>query len=104
VLGTVKAAYTEYGREVISKGLVSMRVLSSVNKQVLLHEKFPGKFVWSSYWASFNGDERALSSEQIGRTKLRPYDPPPPQELFVEFCKPIYDQLTDRVRTFYRQY
>lgn len=104
VIGSVKATYTEYRREIISRGLVSMRIVNAANNQVLLHEKFPGEFDWKTYWASFNGDERALTQQELSRTKSKPVDPPPPQELFVQFCKPIYDQLTSTVRSFYNRY
>ncbi|MFW5759852.1 MAG: hypothetical protein ACOCXH_02595 [Cyclobacteriaceae bacterium] len=102
VYGTVKASFTENRREVISKGLLSMRVIDAYNNQVIMHDKFPGEFVWISRWGSFNGDERALSEEQIKITKLEPLPPPPPQQLFIEFCRPIYGQLQNKVRQYYR--
>lgn len=102
VYGTVKAAFTENRREVISKGLLSMRVIDAYNNQVIMHDKFPGEFVWISRWGSFNGDERALNEEQIDITKLEPVPPPPPQQLFIEFCKPIYGQLQSKVRQYYQ--
>ena len=104
ILGTVKATYTENRREIISKGLVTMRIVDAGNNQVLLHQKFPGEFDWKTYWASFNGDERALSQQQLARTKSKPVDPPAPQQLFIEFCKPIYDQMTSSIRSFYSRY
>lgn len=102
VYGTVRAEYTEYTKEVVSRGMVSMRILDARTEQVLLHEKFPGEFRWVSKWASFNGDERALTDEKLNYTKLEPVNPPPPQDLFVEFCKPIYSQMTQKIRAYYR--
>jgi tetratricopeptide (TPR) repeat protein len=104
VIGSVKATYTEFGREIISEGMVSMRIVDAESNQVMLNEKFPGKYVWRVNWASFNGDERALTREQMDRTKVKPMNPPPPQDLFVEFCKPIYDQLTYKVRSYYSRF
>lgn len=104
VLGTVKASYTEYTREIVSNGLLSMKIMEGGTNRVIMHEKFPGEFVWVSKWASFNGDERALDEEQIQLTKSRPIDPPPPQELFIEFTKPIYGQLTSTIQRYYRNY
>jgi hypothetical protein len=101
VYGTVKAKYTEQRREIISRGMVSMRIIDAYSNTVVLHEKFPGEFVWTSIWAGFNGDERALTKEQLRRTTLRPLPPPPPQDLFVEFCRPIYAQLQSAVRRYY---
>jgi hypothetical protein len=102
VYGTVKASFTENRSEVISKGLMSMRIIDSRSNSVTLHEKFPGQFTWFTQWGNYNGDERALTDEQIRITKQRPIPPPPPQELFIEFCKPIYSQWQGAVRSYYR--
>jgi len=104
VLGTVKASYTEYTREIVSNGLLSMKILDGNTQRVILHEKFPGEFVWVSRWANFNGDERALDKEQLHLSKSKPMDPPPPQELFIEFTKPIYGQLTSTINRYYQNY
>jgi hypothetical protein len=104
VIGSVKAEYTEHKREIISNGLISMKILEAQTERIILHEKFPGEFVWISRWASFNGDERALTTEQIKLTKQKPISPPPPQDLFIEFTKPIYNQITSTVSRYYNNY
>jgi hypothetical protein len=102
VYGTVKATYVENKSEIISKGLMSMRVIDARSNTIALHEKFPGQFVWTTFWGNFNGDERALTNEQLQITKQRPVPPPPPQDLFIEFCRPIYAQVQGKVRNYYR--
>lgn len=102
--GTVKAKLKIYHKEVVSKGLLSMRILDARTDAVLLARKFPGEFVWFSEWASFNGDERALSKEQLALCERRELAPPHPQDLFIEFTKPIYGQLSSIVQEFYRRY
>lgn len=104
VIGEVKAEYTEYIREIVSNGLLSMKVLDAQTQNVILHEKFPGEFIWVSKWASFNGDERALTEEQVNLTKRKPINPPPPQDMFIEFTKPIYNQITATVSGYYNNY
>jgi hypothetical protein len=104
VIGTVKAEFTEHRREIISNGLISMKILEAQTERIILHEKFPGEFVWVSRWASFNGDERALTTEQMKLTKRKPSNPPPPQDLFIEFTKPIYNQITSTVSRYYNNY
>ena len=101
VYGTVKATFRENSRQVISRGLLSMRIMDAKSNTVVLHEKFPGEFVWVNKWGSFNGDERALSPEQINIANQRAMQPPPPQNLFIEFCKPIYGQLRSKVQSYY---
>lgn len=102
--GTVKAKYRLSRQEIVSKGLLSMRVTDAHNKATLMHRKFPGEYVWFSEWASFNGDERALTKEQLALCELRVIPPPPPQQMFVEFTRPIFSQLTGSVREFYSKY
>jgi len=104
VIGEVKATFTEYTREIISKGLLSMRIVDANTERVIMHEKFPGEFVWVSKWANFNGDERALTPGEMKLTKRKPLDPPPPQEMFIEFTKPIYSQFTGTVTNYYNNY
>ncbi len=101
VYGTVKAKFRENSRQVISKGLLSMRIVDASSNTVVLHDKFPGEFVWMNQWGSFNGDERALTKEQISIANRQPMMPPPPQDLFIEFCRPIYGQLTSKVQSYY---
>jgi hypothetical protein len=60
--------------------------------------------VWQSEWGTFKGDERALTKKQLDICKLREVPPPPPQDLFIEFCKPIYAQVTGNLERFYRSY
>jgi hypothetical protein len=101
VYGTVKAVFRENTRQVISRGLLSMRIMDAKSNTVVLHEKFPGEFVWINQWGSFNGDERALTAEQLKIANQQPMQPPPPQNLFMEFCRPIYGQVTSKVRSYY---
>lgn len=102
VLGTVKATFIENRQEIVSTGLLTVRALDPRSQQVLLHEKLPGEFVWVSRWATFKGDERALDDNQLNLTKLKPLSPPPPQNLFVEFCRPIFAQFQTKIQQYYR--
>ena len=103
VYGTVRATFRENIREVVSRGLLSMQIIDARSNTVVFHEKFPGEFVWTNRWGSFNGDERALTEEQLRIARQQPVMPPPPQTLFIEFCKPIYSQLTSKIRSIYRK-
>lgn len=101
---TVKAKLTTYRKEVISNGLLSMIVVDGKTNGVLQHKKFNGEYVWVSQWAKFNGDDRALSEQQLAMCKQRETQPPVPQDLFLEFTKPIYNQLIPALRGFYQTY
>lgn len=101
VYGTVKANLVVNRREVISEGVLSAKIVNAVNNRVEEHRNFPGKFVWVNEWASYKGDERALSKEQLQMTKTEPVMPPPQQDLFIEFTKPIFDQVVSFTRSYY---
>lgn len=104
VYGTVKAQFTKYRREVISQGTLLVRVFDMASNSQLDNKHFPGQFVWFNEWATFSGDERALSDEQKSMTKVRPMMPPSEQDLFLEFTKPILDQTTRYIRNQYDSY
>jgi len=101
VYGTVRATFHETVSAVISRGLLSMRIIDARSNTVVLHDKFPGEFNWVNRYGNFNGDERALTQEQLNIAHERPVAPPPPQTLFIEFCKPIYGQVTSKVQNYY---
>ena len=104
VYGTVKAVLYHYTKTTTSKGIVSFRIIDAKTGALLSVQKMPGEFVWKSEWATFNGDERALSPEQIQLTRQKELPAPAPQELFIEFTRPIYDQITTKLKEFYKGY
>ena len=104
VYNTVKAKLTTYRKELISNGLLSMVVVDAKTNGILTTQKFNGEFIWVSQWARFNGDERALTDQQLKICQLREQQPPHAQDLFLEFTKPIYNKLVPAVRGFYQNY
>lgn len=104
VYNTVKAKLTTYRKELISNGLLSMVVVDGKTSGILSHKKFNGEYVWVSQWARFNGDDRALTDQQIAMCKLKEQQPPGNQDLFLEFTKPIYNQVIPAIRGFYQNY
>jgi hypothetical protein len=104
VYNTVKAKLTVTRKEVLSTGLLSMVVMDARTNGILTHKKFNGEFLWVNSWARFNGDERALSAQQLAMCKQKEMQPPGAQDLFLEFSKPIYNQLIPAVRGFYQAY
>lgn len=104
VYKTVTAKVTTFRREVVSQGVLSMIITNVKTGSVMTHQKFQGRHVWNATWARFSGDERALSQQQIEMCKRQEAFPPDPQNLFLAFAGPIYDQLTPAIREFYRNY
>ena len=104
VYGKVNATIIKSRKAVRSRGILSMEIYDYQTNKTLSREEIPGEYTWVNEWASFNGDERALTSTELNMTRNREQLPPPPQQLFIEFTKPIYDQVTSRIRRFYDKY
>ncbi|KAA0989680.1 hypothetical protein [Dyadobacter aurulentus] len=104
VYGKVSAKLTEVRKTVLSAGLLNMRITDFNTRQTANEEKFNGEYNWTCEWASFTGDERALTSAQLRKCKSQELFPPPPQQLFIEFSKPIYERLTSKLQSFYAKY
>jgi len=81
-----------------------MRIEDGYSGRLIDSKRFGGGYVWSETWASFNGDERALNSDQLRLSRRREAFPPPEQDLFIEFSKPLFGQLTDYIRKYYRKF
>ncbi len=104
VYGKVNAQIVKSRKAVRSRGILSMEIYDFQTNKVLSREEIPGEYTWVNEWASFNGDERALTSSELSMTRNREQLPPAPQQLFIEFTKPIYDQVTSRIKRFYEKY
>ena len=104
VYNTVKAKLTVIRKEVLSTGLLSMVVVDARTNGVLTHQKFNGQYVWVNSWARFNGDERALTKEQLQLCSQKEQQSPGAQEMFLEFTRPIYSQLTSGLKSFYQNF
>ncbi len=104
VYGTVSAELTVNRAEVVSQGVLAMRILDAGSNAVVISDKFPGSFTWFVEWGNYNGDERALSKDQIRLCGLQFRPPPSKQDMFIELTRPIYSQLTNRLQRFYGQY
>ena len=104
VYNTVKAKLTTVRKEILSNGLLSMVVVDARTNGILTHKKFSGEYLWVNSWARFNGDERALTSQQLNLCKQKEIQPPGAQDLFLEFTRPIYNQLIPALKGFYQNY
>ncbi|MBA4848845.1 hypothetical protein [Emticicia sp. BO119] len=104
VYGKVKANLIRSHKAVRSRGILSLEIYDYQTNKVLSREEIPGEFTWVNDWATYNGDERALSPADKTLAQRREELPPSPQQLFIEFTKPIYDQVTSRIKRFYDRY
>lgn len=104
VYGKVTAKFTYSKKTVVSGGVLDLTITEFGTGKKVHQDKLSGKYTWVCEWGSFSGDERALTAAQKVMVKQQELVPPAPQELFIEFSKPLYDQLTRKLRNFYRDY
>ncbi len=104
VYGTVKATLSIFEKNISSSGLLDMTITDWQSRKIIKQQKFPGTYVWRDSWASYQGDDRALNNNQLAMTRRKEILPPPPNALFLEFTKPIYNQLVDDISAFYNSY
>lgn len=104
VYGTVKAVLTTYEKTLTSSGLLDFQIVDAYTGATIQQRKLPGTFVWTTNWASYNGQEEALTNEQVQLTKRREGFPPSPQDLFIEFTQPIYSQVIRSLSQYYRAF
>lgn len=104
VYGTVKAKLTIHEKGVTGKGRLDFKIYDNELKKVISQEKFPSEYTWAVQWATFNGDERALTEEELSMTKIDEISVPTTQYLFEQFTAPLYDQAITKIRDYYRSY
>jgi hypothetical protein len=98
---TVTAKFTQFRREISSSGTLSVRVIDAASKKIIGQRAFSGQYVWATVWGSYTGDDRALSKDQKSASLRQPQLPPPEQEFFIEFTKPIYSQVVEYIHSIY---
>jgi tetratricopeptide (TPR) repeat protein len=104
VYGTVSAKFTAYAKTIMGDGQLLFVISDAETGRIILQQRFVGEYQWRHEWASFNGDERALSPKQKELAALRDMPPPPDTHIFEEFTLPIFQNVSDRIRRFYAQY
>jgi hypothetical protein len=90
--------------EVVSGGLLDLRIIESPENKLVLNNRIPGSFTWVNDYAIFVGDIEALDKNQTELIKRKAAPLPPKQDLFIEFTKPIYSQLTTELNQFFRRF
>ncbi|WP_430973859.1 hypothetical protein [Sunxiuqinia rutila] len=90
--------------EVMSQGLLNVKIEEFQSRKLILSEEVPGEFLWRNQYGIFVGDEGVLTKEQVRILNNKAVPPPAPQDLFIEFTRPIYARLTDRLNAYFRKY
>ena len=102
VYGEVKADLQRFEKTIESGGLLNIAIVEPNSKNVLFQQKIPSTSVWENDWATYQGDKRALNKKELALTREKELLPPPPQELFYSFTRPLFDQTANLLRRRYR--
>ncbi len=102
VYGQVTADLQRFEKTVESGGLLNIAIVDPNSKSILFQQKIPSTSVWENDWATYQGDKRALTKDELALTKEKELLPPPPQELFYSFTRPLFDQTASLLRRRYR--
>ncbi len=101
---TVKATLYITRKTIASNGILDYRITDVNSGKLLRQDRLPGSYTWQNQFGTFRGDERALSDEDKRLIGGRDLPPPPPQDLFTELTRPIYDRLAGDLQGFYSRY
>jgi hypothetical protein len=101
---TYSAKIKTFTDQVVSGGTLRFIIFEPASDKIFVDELIPGSFTWVNQYAMFVGDIEALNNEQLALTKNRAIPLPPHQDLFIEMTRPIYDQLTNKLYSFFRRY
>lgn len=99
-----RAKLKTYTDEVISNGRLNYKIVDFPTNKLLRDKLVPGAFTWINEYAIYVGDKKALNETQYQFTQNTALPLPPNQDLFIEFTRPIYDQLTVDLKSFFRRY
>lgn len=101
---TYAAKLKTFTDQVVSGGTLRVRIIEPSTDKLLSDELIPGSFNWVNQYAIYVGDVEALNKNQAELIQRKALPLPPHQDLFIEFTKPIYDQLIQKLNRFFRRY
>ena len=101
VYGKVEADLQRFEKTIESGGLLNIAIIDTAIETVIFQDKLPSTYRWINDWATYQGDKRALTKEELRLTREKELLPPLPQELFYSFTRPLFDQTAGILRNRY---
>lgn len=90
--------------QVGSGGLLELKAVEFQSQKIVFTDKIPGQYTWKNQYGIFVGDNEVLDKELTQILNNKMIMPPPAQDMFVLFTKPIFNQLTGKLTNYFRQY
>lgn len=90
--------------QVASGGLLELKAVDFQSQKIIFTDKIPGQYLWQNKYGVFVGDAEVLDNTLANIVNNKVLMPPASQDMFVLFTKPIFNQLTDKLVNYFRQY
>ena len=102
--GTVRAKITNTKRTSLSQGDLFITVKDTKGR-IIFNDRFTGEHRWQTEFATYTGDERALSdTDRQVLNNNNNTTPPGEDQIMEELLKQIQSDLTYRLRSYYTRY
>ena len=102
--GTVRAKITNTKRTSLSQGDLFITVRDTKGR-IIFNDRFTGEHRWQTEFATYTGDERALSdADRQALNNNNNATPPGEDQIMEELLKQIQSDLTYRLRSYYTRY
>ncbi|HAH22598.1 MAG TPA: hypothetical protein DCL77_02335 [Prolixibacteraceae bacterium] len=90
--------------QVASGGLLELKAVDFQSQKIVFTDKLPGEFTWQNKYGIFVGDNEVLDKDQNAILNNKMVMPPASQDMFVLFTKPIFNQLTEKLTNYFKQF
>ncbi|MFT7378556.1 MAG: hypothetical protein ACI8ZQ_000293 [Bacteroidia bacterium] len=98
VYGTVTADYIEYCKTINSRAQLMIQHLDGNTSAVHYRQVFPSTYCWTEKWATYRGDERALTDSHLDFVERSEPSLPNPEWLFSQTTAPLAARSVDLLR------
>ncbi len=90
--------------QVASGGLLELKAVEFQSQKIVFTDKIPGSYLWKNQYGIFVGDKEVLDNAMANIISNKVAMPPAPQDMFVLFTQPIFNQLTGKLTNYFKQY
>ena len=90
--------------QVASGGLLELKTVEFHSQKIVFTDKIPGQYRWQNIYGVFVGDSEVLDNNLSNIVNNKVVMPPAPQDMFVLFTNPIFNQLADKLTNYFKQY
>ena len=88
--------------QVASGGLLELKTVEFHSQKIVFTDKIPGQYQWQNMYGVFVGDREVLDNNLSNIVNNKVVMPPAPQDMFVLFTKPIFNQLSEKLTNYFK--